>query len=203
MLAVSNNLATLLASQSLQQLQRGAVTVGLVLTVVLNFREGLMLQVLRVSFVVAQVSLFLTLVHIFHSIRTKADRTMLEVPLPLPKGAPVDSPFATETTSTEQYDLDELRLILTSGFAIAVICCLLYLMGGYTAPLFVAVWLNSAQILLNPLGLIHVLDFPAEGELKRPWTIRHPVKVLRELINAQTQPAPAPEKRRRKGKKSS
>jgi len=102
-------------------------------------------------------------------IKAKNDTTVLKYQEP-PKGFGQGAePGAPVTTTVRDYDLKEVSKNTPSMLIGIAIMAVMHLKFGYTQPLLIQSVMPLKSLYENPIIRIHILGYPATGDLARPF----------------------------------
>ncbi|KAL9714572.1 phosphate transporter (Pho88) [Leucoagaricus gongylophorus] len=132
------------------------------------FDDPLVLSYVRIGYAAAQLVILATYYYVSLTVKRKNDHTVLkyvEAPNPM-----TQDQGKLVTTTVRDYDLAEVSKLLRSAyFGIAMMA----VMHGYfkfTQPLFVQALMGLKGLFDAKPVSIHILNKPATGDLKRPFT---------------------------------
>jgi hypothetical protein len=161
--------------------QFGILAACALLTAVVDFRALLGPFWVKAICASAQLGAFFTFMHIFHAIKKQREWFMIEVPVDT-LHRPKNKRFATETMSVEEYDLAQLRRLMSGTLGVGIVGCIVFMSLDSASALITAAWLNAWQVSQHPLTSIYVYEVPPQGNLQRPWDEANPVRLLLRLL---------------------
>lgn len=95
------------------------------------------------------------------------DMTVLKYVEPAPMGS-TEEPKAV-TTTVHAYDQQQLRGLFKSQLMGIGMMCVMHLYFKYTNPLLIQSIIPLKGAFEGNLVKVHLLGYPASGDLKRPW----------------------------------
>jgi len=151
-----------------------AATTNLVVSLVamqlarkIPFEDPQVLTVVRVAYIAVQVVVLGVYYYTSNTIKQKNDMTVLKYVEPA-------SPMSGDsgqlvTTTVRDYDLQETSKLLRGAYIGIAMMAGLHGYMGYTQPLFIQALMGLKNLYDAKPVSIHILNQPAEGELKRPF----------------------------------
>lgn len=97
----------------------------------------------------------------------KTDLTTLKYVEPPPMGSSEEPKLVT--TTVHSYDMSQLRSMYKSQLMGVGMMAGMHLYMGYTQPLLVQSIIPLKGAFEGNLSKVHLLGYPAIGDLKRPW----------------------------------
>eukprot|EP00667_Euglena_gracilis_P022069 EG_transcript_24417 len=148
-----------------------------------DFEEDANRLYLRLTYAAVHVAIAAVLGLLYFRIKAKGEKTTIQVPQRPGTG---DGATAEMTTTTvEDYDLSQLRMLLVRVALACGIGLAVHYKWGFAPPLFMQCWLNPFQVVDHQLSKVYLFGQLAKGALARPWKEPNP---LGSFMNTQAEP---------------
>jgi len=131
------------------------------------FENPDVLNYVRIGYVASQVIVIGVYYFVAAKIRRKNDQTILKYVEP--KNAMTDDPPKLVTITYRDYDLQETTKLLRAAWLGVAMMGFLHIYMKFTQPLFVQALMGVKALYEAKPVSIHLLNKPAEGDLKRPF----------------------------------
>jgi len=131
------------------------------------FDDPQVLNYVRAAYVTVQIIIFATYYYVSAKIKKKNDMTTLKYVEP--KSPMAQEPGSLVTTTYRDYDLQQVSVLLRGAYIGLAMMGFMHIYMKYTQPLFVQALMGLKGVYDAKPVAIHVLNKPAEGDLKRPF----------------------------------
>ncbi|KYQ93190.1 hypothetical protein DLAC_05828 [Tieghemostelium lacteum] len=154
-----------------------------------NFKENPQYIIYAiVTFAVIQVLTLLCIGYIYKKIQSKANNTIVTVPKNPPSLFGGQDPNAeTERMTATEYDMSQLKKLLTQSIFTIGISAFLYIKMEVVQPMVMQTYFGPVAFLKNKLFKIYILGEP-ESEHPRPWVEENPLSMLTGGAGGANQP---------------
>ncbi|KAH7106414.1 inorganic phosphate transporter [Auriculariales sp. MPI-PUGE-AT-0066] len=133
----------------------------------LDFTDPATLLYVRIGYATSQAVALAVYFWVAAKIRAKKDLTTLKYVQP--GQAMSGEPDKVVTTTVRDYDLDETSKAIRSVYMAVAMMAFMHIYMKFTQPLFIQGLMGLKNLYEAKVIQIHVLNKPAEGDLKRPF----------------------------------
>lgn len=133
----------------------------------IDFEDPTNLLYLRIGFAVVQTLVFLVNGLIYYKIRGASNQKKIKVPAQTSAWNP--QPQEDQIMTIEEYDMGELRKSFMQSLFVTALLTFLHIQWAVYAPLFIQIFSMPMTVYDTPLFKLHVLGYPDEGDLQRPF----------------------------------
>jgi hypothetical protein len=135
----------------------------------IDFEDPTNLFYLRIGFAVVQSILFLVNGLIYYKIRGANNQKKIKVPAQTSSWSNPQPAQEDQIMTIDEYDMGELRKSFTQTLFVTALLTFLHIQWAVYAPLFIQSFSMPMTIYDTPLFKLHILGYPDEGELQRPF----------------------------------
>ncbi|KAK9764622.1 phosphate transporter (Pho88) [Basidiobolus ranarum] len=136
----------------------------------LNLEEPENITYVRMAYATSNAIILALSFYVMTRIQAKNDTT----PLTYTEPKPMTQETTEVTTTVCDYDLSELKKQVKQTLISVGILCFIHYKWEYVQPLFLQSILPLKSFFESKLFKVHILNKPAEGDLKRPWKAESP-----------------------------